>query len=93
MTAYHASSEAIPNHKTVMIKWIVIKQRDRDSRTGESWKSVSHFSTLPNGWIPDDGVDFFKQFLGELQAMWLRNCGRGEKVLVESVRTFMFGLH
>ena len=69
-----------------MIKWIVIKQPDRDSRTGESWKSVSHFSTLPNGWIPDHGVDFFKQFLDELQTMWLRNCVEAEKLLAASVR-------
>jgi hypothetical protein len=74
-------------HKTIMIKWIVIKQPDKDSRTGESWKSVSHFSTLPNGWIPNHGVDFFKQFLDELQAMWLRNCVEAEKLLAASVRT------
>ncbi|KAK3295306.1 ankyrin repeat-containing domain protein [Chaetomium fimeti] len=79
-----ASRSAMLEHEVMMIEWIVMKQPDMSSRTGESWKSVSHFSTLPNGWIPDDGVDFFKQLLGELQAMWLRTCGQGEKVLTES---------
>ncbi|KAH6838535.1 ankyrin repeat-containing domain protein [Chaetomium sp. MPI-CAGE-AT-0009] len=81
---YPTSRHAIPEREMMMIEWIVIKQPDTGSLTGESWKSVSHFSTLPNGWIPDDGVDFFKQFLGELQAVWLRTCGEGEKVLAQS---------
>ena len=86
VSEYPDLNEAISEHKTIMIKWIVIKQPDKDSRTGESWKSVSHFSTLPNGWIPDHGVDFFKQFLDELQEMWLRNCAEAEKILAASVR-------
>jgi hypothetical protein len=29
---------------------------------------------MPFGWIPDDGVDFFKQFILYLKERWLRLC-------------------
>ncbi|RYP04797.1 hypothetical protein DL764_004213 [Monosporascus ibericus] len=68
----------------MMIRWIVAKQPYAGSRTGESWKSVNHFSTLPNGLIPDDGVDFFTQFLDQLRTRWIRSCEDGEELLADS---------
>lgn len=38
------------------------------------WKSLDHFSMMPFGWIPDDGVEFFKQFIPYLEERWLRLC-------------------
>ncbi|KAK4119368.1 hypothetical protein N657DRAFT_554230, partial [Parathielavia appendiculata] len=40
-----------------------------------------HFSMLPNGWIPDDGVDFFKQFICHLRERWYTECDLVEKDL------------
>lgn len=76
----------------MMIRWTVAKAANpgfdaRDDRTGTGWQTSTHYSTLPNGWIPDDGVDFFKQFLEHLQARWLRLCQQGEELLAFSVRT------
>jgi ankyrin repeat protein len=42
------------------------------------WKSINHFSMMPYGWIPDDGLDFFKQFLLYLKERWSNLCDLAE---------------
>ncbi|KAF2968612.1 hypothetical protein GQX73_g4996 [Xylaria multiplex] len=44
-------------------------------------RSPVYFSMLPYGWIPNDGVDFFKQFIEHLRGLWLDLCQRAEKDL------------
>jgi hypothetical protein len=75
----------------LMIRWTVARKANsgpgvNSNSTGQSWQSVTHFSTLPNGWIPDGGVDFVKQFLDQLRVKWLRLCEDGENLLSDSVR-------
>ena len=75
----------------LMIRWTVTKKANPgpatgSSRTGKTWQSLTHFSTLSNGWIPDDGVDFFKQFLDHLRAKWLQICQEAEELLSYWVR-------
>lgn len=42
-----------------------------NSEDGRYWKPIDHFSTLPYGWIPDNEVEFFTQFMQFLQERWL----------------------
>ena len=61
------------------------KQKD-----GPHWKTRDHFSMLPYGWIPEDGVDFFRQFIDNLKRRWLKLCDLAEEHLskrVELTRT------
>ncbi|KAK3293059.1 uncharacterized protein B0H64DRAFT_205258 [Chaetomium fimeti] len=82
--------------KLLMIRWTVVESpnsgeglRTGGSRTGQSWKSVTHFSTLRNGGMPDDGVDFFKQFLEDLKAEWLRICADADDHLSNERKTML----
>jgi hypothetical protein len=71
------------NEQKVRITW-TIKQFTNAS--GEwYWESINYFSTLPYGWIPDDGVDFLKHFILYLEQKWLEICSQGEKHLNERV--------
>ncbi|KAH4074382.1 hypothetical protein HBH98_076040 [Parastagonospora nodorum] len=45
---------------------------------GTGTPSMDHFSTLPCGWLPDDGVDFIGQFLESLILRWRRLCEQGK---------------
>ncbi|KAH4081955.1 hypothetical protein HBH46_223240 [Parastagonospora nodorum] len=45
---------------------------------GTGTLSMDHFSTLPCGWLPDDGVDFIGQFLESLILRWRRLCEQGK---------------
>jgi hypothetical protein len=53
------------------IAWTMIPPKSSTSRTS---KSINHLSTLPYGWIPDNGVDFFKQFILCLKDRWFVEC-------------------
>ncbi len=55
-----------------------------------SWKSINHFSMLPHGWMPDDGVDFFKQFVLCLKDAWFTECNLAEEDLTTQVSSFFF---
>lgn len=49
------------------------------------WESIDHFSMLPYSWIPDDGVDFFTQFIVYLKGRWLKLCDLAEEHLTQRV--------
>jgi hypothetical protein len=68
----------------VMIAWVVTKQPYTSSRTTTGWRSVTYFSSLPNGWIPHDGVDFFEQLLNYLRTKWVEHCEDGAQMLTAS---------
>ncbi len=52
---------------------------------GTCWKSIDHFSTLPYGWIPDDGAEFFALFIRKLKENWLELCATAEERLSQRV--------
>lgn len=56
------------------------------ARNGSGWESMDHFSTLPYGWIPKDGVNFFSLFIQHLRCNWLMFCTSAEERLVQRVR-------
>jgi len=45
---------------------------------GTGTPSMDHFSTLPYGWLPNDGADFIGQFLESLVHRWRRLCEQGK---------------
>ncbi|KAF4441559.1 ankyrin, partial [Fusarium albosuccineum] len=45
---------------------------------GPGWTMKEHFSTLPDGWIPDDGIDFFQQLVVHLTKGWSNLCHQTE---------------
>jgi len=49
------------------------------------WRSIDHFSTLPYGWIPANGADFFALFMQYLKEKWLVICGEAEEHLSKRV--------
>lgn len=55
------------------------------SESGPRWKSIYHFSMLPYGWIPGNGVDFFGQFVRNLGGRWLKLCDSADEHLSRRV--------
>lgn len=64
------------------IAWTIIPPKEPSDRP---LKSTNHLSTLPYGWIPDDGVDFFKQFIMCLKDRWDVECDLVEGDLAKRV--------
>ncbi|KAF1936893.1 hypothetical protein EJ02DRAFT_386559, partial [Clathrospora elynae] len=44
---------------------------------------MDHFSMLPSGWIPKDGLDFFSHFLQTLKNRWLQVCDLADHHLTD----------
>ncbi|KAJ2986733.1 hypothetical protein NUW58_g4888 [Xylaria curta] len=79
----HPSSKhfSMPEGVKCRIAWKIIRPTDPNN---EPWRPIAYFSMLPNGWIPNDGLDFFKQFLFHLCGIWLELCQQADKHLTES---------
>lgn len=58
--------------RMVGIAWKVTWSTESDLL--HSWKSIEHFSTLPYGWIPKNGVEFIRQFVSILEKKWTQLC-------------------
>lgn len=56
-----------------------------DPNDKSPWKSINHFSALPYGWIPDDSVEFFTQFIFNLERRWLDSCDLAKEHLATCV--------
>ncbi|KAF2824303.1 ankyrin [Ophiobolus disseminans] len=61
------------------IAWKMLLPSNSTDKT--CWKSTDHFSTLPYGWIPDDGAEFFALFVCRLKENWLEFCATGQERL------------
>lgn len=72
----------LPDWGKCKIAWTIIPPGNPNH---ESWKSIDHFSMLPYGWIPKDGIDFFMQFILYLKEGWLKLCHQAEEYLSECV--------
>lgn len=68
----HQNPSKIPDWDTCRIAWTVTAPSNPNG--DRYWKSLDHFSMMPFSWIPDDGIDFFKQFILYLKERWLRLC-------------------
>jgi hypothetical protein len=72
----------MPDWGKFKIAWTIIPPANPNH---ESWKSIDHFSMLPYGWIPSDGIDFFMQFILYLKERWLKLCYQAMEHLNECV--------
>lgn len=68
---------------TIRIKWTISRLRKLKGK--QYWKAIDHYSTLPYGRIPDNGIDFFQDFILQLKDKWLKLCDLGEKHLTDCV--------
>ncbi len=76
-------SAALRFHDTTCgISWEI---RRPDTWTSSAWKSTVHISTLPYGWIPEDGIDCIRQFIMCLVDTWERKSEEAERRLAERV--------
>jgi hypothetical protein len=70
------------------IGWTVSQARGDDGK--QCWRTVEHFSVLPYGWIPKNGLDFFQTFFQYLQDYWMGICDRAHKRLFKLVSLPLF---
>jgi hypothetical protein len=61
------------------VKWLI----QPDSH--HAWKSIEHFSTLPYGWIPKNGIEFIQQFISIVEKRWIQLCNSGLRELNDQV--------
>jgi hypothetical protein len=80
---YHEKCFRIPVDETIRIIWTISRPRKLNGE--QYWKAIDHYSTLPYGRIPDNGLDFFKDFILRLEEKWVELCKLGEKHLTERV--------
>ncbi|KAK2690543.1 hypothetical protein QWA68_010254 [Fusarium oxysporum] len=59
----------IPDKEECRITWTI--RRGVDTRSEPVWVPLDFFSTLQNSGIPEDGAEFFTQFLDDLERRWL----------------------
>lgn len=71
----------INDNNVSRIMWRAIRPMNPRS----PWTSILYFSTLPHGWIPDDGTDLFNQFLTHIKAQWVKLCEIFEEILSQKV--------
>ncbi|PCH05679.1 Hypothetical protein PENO1_021120 [Penicillium occitanis (nom. inval.)] len=58
----------MPRWPSTCIAWTILSPSNPHIRP---WQSVDYYSMLPNGWIPDDGIDFFQQIVLHLEERWI----------------------
>jgi hypothetical protein len=84
----------IYDRNEICIMWTM---RCFPNSASESWISTEHYSTLPDGWIPDGSADFFRLFILHLKQSWLELCNIADTYLTESVSSHPFipspGIH
>jgi hypothetical protein len=64
------------------IAWRMLPPKPTD---GTCWRPTDYSSTLPSGWMPNDGEDFFALFIDELKERWLEFCSTGQERLSQRV--------
>jgi hypothetical protein len=69
--------------ETCIIAWTMVPPTN--TSVYPYWKSKDYFSTMPYGWIPDSGIDFFQQFVRHLKERWLELCDLAKRHLAERV--------
>lgn len=79
----HEKCFKIPVGEKIRITWTISRPRNLNGE--QYWKTTDHYSTLPYGRIPDDGLDFFKDFILRLEEKWVELCDLGEKHLTDCV--------
>ncbi|KUL83782.1 hypothetical protein ZTR_06613 [Talaromyces verruculosus] len=71
----------MPRWPWTCIAWTILSPSNPHIRP---WQSVDYYSMLPNGWIPDDGIDFFQQIVLHLEERWISVCDTADGHLKES---------
>ena len=79
---FPAELEIFQERAELRIAWTIVAPA---APNNQPWASIDHYSLLPYGWIPNDGIEFFMQFMLCLKGRWLELCESGEKTLDQSV--------
>ncbi|KAI8720022.1 hypothetical protein NCS52_00446500 [Fusarium sp. LHS14.1] len=53
------------------------------------WTTRDHFSMMPYGWFPEDGIDFFQLFIQHMEKTWHDLCDTAQNDLLELRRTIL----
>lgn len=77
----HAHFKSTIN-KDIRIRWNVVRRPDSGSG---HWKSIQHFSTLSQVWVPNNGIEFFHRLVIEVGKESVSLCELNEADLNESV--------
>jgi hypothetical protein len=82
-TEHYLSSNpsSIPASSIYRIAW----KMNRSTKPGSPWTPAIYFSTLPNGWLPENNLDLFTQFIFYVKASWLKLCQELETYLSNRV--------
>lgn len=64
----------------------IIWRSMRPKNPSNPWNTVVYLSTLPYGWIPEDGVDIFRLFFVHIQSQWSELCHKLDSHLAERVK-------
>lgn len=78
---YDQPSGVIDDNKLSRVIWRSMQPKNPSS----PWTTVVYFSTLPYGWIPEDGVDIFRQFFVHIKTEWLELCHKFGDYLAKRV--------
>ena len=73
--------------KEIRIRWNIV--RCPDSGHGH-WQSIQYFSTLPQVWVPSNGIEMFQYLMVDIEKQWVALCDSKQSVLNESVGVFCF---
>ena len=55
-----------------------------------TWRTVDHFSVMPHASIPNDGFEFFEQFLAHIEKKWRSLCEEAQSSLMTLVCALFF---
>lgn len=77
----------MPDWGKLRITWTTASTPDLGNGLG--CRSIDHFSMLPFGWIPEDGVEFLTQFMLHLKERWLKLCDLADQHLADCVSEFL----
>lgn len=75
------NASAPTTYRTYKIAWRVYQP----TKPNNPWIPTVYFSTLPNGWIPENDLDLFKQFITCVKEDWLEQCKQIETYLYNRV--------
>jgi hypothetical protein len=79
----HEKCFKMPEGEKIRITWTISELKKPN--VAQYWKAIDHYSTLPYSRIPDNGIDFFKDFILRLEAKWKELCDLGEDHLTDYV--------
>jgi len=82
--SFPASNSYEFSWETTAISWKMVVEKQPGGNF--SWRTMEHFSTMPYGWVPEDGAECFTLFMQNLKDNWLAFMRTSEVCLAKRVR-------